>query len=99
MNFFSVQKQLSADIGAVRLAENTHGKLGTPRAHQAGNTYHLAFSHFDGHIVAHFPLRVKRVMYRPVFYFHIYVADLYVVTLRETVCQLTANHSLNNSIL
>ena len=35
----------------------------------------------------------------PVFDFHHGVADLYVVTLRESVCDLTADHALDDPCL
>ena len=96
-HFFTAYEDLSADPGSVAFSEYTHGKLGTSRAHQSGNSHNLSFTHIERNVVYNLSFGIKGMMYCPVFYFHGDIADLHARTFRETVCQFTSYHALNDT--
>ena len=98
MYFFSIHKYLTGNVCTITFSKQTHGKLCTARSHQTGNTDNLSFMYLKGYVIYHFSFGVQWMIYGPVLDFHVYVADLYIRTFRETVCQLTTNHSLNNAV-
>ena len=44
------------------------------------------------------PIAVILMLYGPVLNFHADITDLHSVTLRETVCDFTTNHTFNNTV-
>ena len=94
MYFFSVNFNGTAYIRAVAVSENAHGKLRTSCAHKAGYTDNLALSHVQGYIVNDFLIGVNGMIYVPVFNFKRHISDGNVMTLRESVSNLSADHAL-----
>ena len=98
MYFLSIQKQCSTDISSIAASKYTLCQLCTSGTHQSGNTDYFAFMYLNGYVIHYFSFCIDRMIYRPVLYFHADITDLDSVTLRETVCNLTANHTFDDTV-
>ena len=99
MDFFSLNKKLSRNIGTVALSENAHGQLRTPRSHKPADSHHFPFVHMNRHMVHHLPVRVQGMVYHPVPDLQGSIADVDILPPGEPVCQLTSHHSLYDPVL
>ena len=98
MNLFAVDFQRAGNAGAVAAAEQAHGKLGTPGAHQAGDADHLALAHMEGDVVDDLFVRVKRMIDGPVADVEGNIADFHTAALREAVFHLAADHAADDAV-
>ena len=97
-DFLAVELQRTANQVSVGLAEDAHRQLRTAGSHQPVDPDHFSFTDIHGYIADHQTLRIERVLYGPAADFHIDIADLYTFPLRETVRDLTADHSLDDPV-
>ena len=99
LDLFPVNLHRAGDAGAVAVAEDGHGKLRAPRAHQTGEAHDLALAHMEGDVVDDLLVRVDRVVHVPVLHLQGHVPDLYAAALGKAVRQLAAHHAADDAVL
>ena len=99
LHLFAVDDHFAGNVCSVASSENTHCELGSACTHQSGNTDNLTLADIDGNIVYHLTLCIQRMMNGPVLDLQIDLADLYIRSLREPVCNLTTYHAADNTVL
>ncbi|MPM61620.1 hypothetical protein SDC9_108480 [bioreactor metagenome] len=98
VNLLPVQKQSACDVRAVTPAENAHGQLRAPRAHQTADAHDLAPADIQAHMVANHAPGVGGVLRAPVPDLHGNVSDM-TLPLGKAVDELTAHHALDDALL
>ena len=98
-NFRAAQLERTGDADTVGASENTHCELCSAGTHETVDTYDLTLADIHRDIIDDLSLGKFRMVDRPVLYLHHDIADLDVVTLRETVSHVTVNHALDDTVL
>ena len=98
-DFLAVQYETARDAYAVGTPENTHRELRSAGTHETVDTYDLTLADIHGYVVDYLSLGKLRMIDSPVLDFHEGIADLDIMTLRETVGHITVYHALDDTVL
>src|SRR6476661_1201476 len=91
VDFAAVQHGATSDLAAPGTAEQAHGEFGAPSAHQACDADDLAPTNLKVDILDDLPIRMQRMIGRPVLDLEHHLADI-GFALRKAVLEVTVHH-------